>query len=243
MSFSKMKKYKCMLKSKRLVPHVPKTRWMTRSNLWDFTSKYGKVILKPLGGSRGSGVIQVSPLGDDRYEIHRENIRKILYGKDRTYRYVKDKIGSRKYIIQRRVPLATVDNRPFDIRVIVQRKKHSSTWKVTGIVAKVAGKGYIVTNNTRSKGKLLPVKTALKTSSVKGLSTETLLDNITKNAIRTAKSLRRIYPDHRIYGMDIGLDNSGHVWIIEANRKPLMSHFLKIKDRSMYRRIMAYKKS
>jgi hypothetical protein len=237
-----MKKYKCMLRSKHLVPHIPETRWMSRSNLWAFAAKYGQAILKPLGGSRGVGVIQVSSLGDDRYEVHRENIRRILHGKERTYRYVREKTGSRKYIVQRRVPLATVDNRPFDIRVIVQRKKHSSTWKVTGIVAKVAGKGYIVTNNTRSKGTLLPVKTAFKTSCLKSLSTESLLDNIYKNAIRTAKSLRRIYPHHRIYGLDIGLDQSGHVWIIEANRKPLMSHFLKIKDKSMYRRIMAYKK-
>ncbi|WP_404828884.1 YheC/YheD family protein [Effusibacillus dendaii] len=60
-----MKKHKCLIGSKQLAPHVPETRWMTRSNVWALIEKSGQVILKPLGGSRGVGVIQVSSIGND----------------------------------------------------------------------------------------------------------------------------------------------------------------------------------
>jgi D-alanine-D-alanine ligase-like ATP-grasp enzyme len=40
----------------------------------------------------------------------------------------------------------------------------------------------------------------------------------------------------------MGLDQNGHIWIIEANRSPMMSHFRKIKDKTMYHRIVEYKK-
>jgi len=40
----------------------------------------------------------------------------------------------------------------------------------------------------------------------------------------------------------MGLDRNGRVWIIEANFKPMKRLFLKLKDKSMYRKIVAYSK-
>ncbi|MGD8189341.1 YheC/YheD family protein [Brevibacillus ginsengisoli] len=242
MGRTKMKKYKCMIGSKNLASHVPETRWMTKTNVFNLVTKYGQVILKPLGGSRGRGIIRVARLGDGHYQIHRENQKRILHGQDQMYSFLKRKTGGSTYLVQQRVPLATVQGRPFDIRVIVQRRSVSKEWNVTGIVTKVAGQGYIVTNITRSKGTLLSIGTALHRSSLSGHSRELLISRIKRLALLTAKRLGKIYPHQRIYGMDIGLDKNGHAWMIEANRKPLMSHFLKLKDKSMYRRIQAYKK-
>jgi glutathione synthase/RimK-type ligase-like ATP-grasp enzyme len=216
---------------------------MTRGNLRELIATYGDVILKPLGGSRGTGVIRVSSKGNHDYQIHSENKKTVVHGLEAAYGYAKRKTGGRTYIAQRRIPLATVDDRPFDIRAIVQRKRHSKKWKVTGKVAKVAGRGYIVTNITRSKGRLMGVKTAVETSSLRGHSSASLISSVDRTAILTAERLRRIYPHQRMYGMDLGLDRNGHVWVIEANRKPMLSHFRKLHDKTMYRRIMRYKKS
>lgn len=240
MGRTKMRKYRCLKGSERLAGHLPKTGWLTKDNLWSLVDRFGEVILKPLGGSRGAGVILVKADGGDRYMVHSENRRFTIVGKEQTYRWLKRKIGDRTYLVQRRIRLATVHDRPFDIRVIVQRKRHSSLWKVTGKAAKVAGEGYIVTNISRSGGNVLPVKTAIDKSSLSRFHTQTLLSDIERVAIRSAKRLGKIYPSQRIYGMDIGLDQNGHVWIIEANRNPLLSHFLKLPDRSMYHRILSY---
>jgi D-alanine-D-alanine ligase-like ATP-grasp enzyme len=150
-------------------------------------------------------------------------------------------MGSKSYIVQRKISRPTINGRPFDMRVIVQRRRNSDLWEVTAKVAKVAGKGYIVSNISRSKGTVMPFEIAIQKSTIKNLSTKTLQSEIDRVAILIASRLAAFFEDHRIYGVDIALDKNGHVWIIEANLFPIMSHFLKLKDKTMYRRIMEYK--
>jgi hypothetical protein len=240
---NKWSKYLILKRSEQLAPHLPNTRRLTRSAFWEFIKKYDQVILKPVYGSGGKGVIQVSSLGNQRYEVHREKTKKTITGKKQTYYYVKKKIGSSDYMVQRRIHLATVNNRPFDMRIIAQRRRNSDVWTITAKVAKVAGKGYIVTNNTRSKGTILHVETALQRSSLIGHSPQSLLYDIERIALLSAEWLSAFFPRHRIYGMDMGLDENGHVWIIETNHYPAMSHFRKLGDEAMCRRILEYKKS
>lgn len=239
---NKWLKYRLLKRAPRLAPYMPRTRLFTSRYFYWFLSKYNRLVVKPNGGMRGKGVYKITPLGNGRYEIHHENTRGTIEGKEDLYRYLTEEIEGRSYIVQRYIPLAKVNNRPFDMRVIVQRRRHSNAWRVTGKVAKVAGKGYMVTNITRSNGTLLPISTALKRSSVSHLSAPALLAKISRVALRAARRLRKMFPNHRIYGLDMGLDQNGHLWIIEANLYPAMSHFRKMKDYKTLRRIKAYKK-
>jgi hypothetical protein len=240
---SKWTKYTFMSGSEGLRPHIPKTRLFTQKALWKCMNQYGDVILKPVYGSRGAGVFRLSSVGHDEYLIHCEKISTFVHGKKEVFDYLNGKIESRSYIVQRRVHLAKVNDHPFDIRVIVQRRGKSDSWKVTGKVAKVAGKGYVVTNITRSGGTVLPVKTAIQSSSLKLHSRRSLLSEIETVALLSARILskRKLYSNQRIFGFDMGLDQEGRVWIIEANLKPMLSHFRKLKDRTMYRRILKHK--
>lgn len=239
---NKWLRYSFMAEDDRLAPYLPKTKLFSRPSLRKMINQHKQVILKPVFGRRGFGVILVSTSGNKRYKIHTENKKKKIRGFKKTYRYLKRLIGSRRYMVQQRVRLAKIRNRPFDVRVIVQRKKNSDSWRITGKVTKVAGKGYIVTNNQRSKGSLLKVETAIQKSALKRFSKNEILSDIKKIALLTAKSLTARYPNHRVYGLDMGVDRNGHIWIIEANRFPMTSHFRKLKDQTMYRRIMKYKK-
>ncbi|BCJ87979.1 YheC/YheD family protein [Effusibacillus dendaii] len=240
---NKWLKYKFMRSFEELAPYLPETELMTKSSFWHFMDKYGRAVVKPTRGRRGRNVILVSDPGNGKYKLHVEKRKIKLRGKRRTYRYLRKRMGIRSYIVQRWISRAKVGRRPFDMRVIVQRKRNSNLWKVTAKVAKVAGKGYIVSNIGRSKGTLLRVKTALKRSSLKDFSKRTLQSNVNKVAILSAEILSKLFPRHRIYGLDMALDRKGRVWIIEANLYPSMSHFLKLKSKKMYRRILAYKRS
>lgn len=240
LSWSKWSKYKILKRSADLASHLPDTRPMEESTLWDLLGKYGKVILKPSSSWGGSGVIQVSSKGNDQYKVHAESRKRTLSGKANLYDYVKKKL-SRNYIVQRRIPLARVNGRPFDLRVMAQRRKHSN-WGVTGKLAKVAGKGYIVTNIARSKGTVIPVESAIQRSALKGSSQKALLSKIDTVALRAAKRLSQSYSGIRTIGIDMGLDHRGKVWIIEANFAPATSLFRKLKNKSMYRKIIFYKK-
>jgi glutathione synthase/RimK-type ligase-like ATP-grasp enzyme len=239
---NKWLKYEYLKKSEQLEPHLPETRKMTKNDFWDLISKYRKVIVKPVKGSRGRGVIQIKSKEDDMYALHYEKIRLTVQGKEDTYKFLKRKIGSASYMVQRRVSRPKINGRPFDLRVIIQRRKNSDSWKVTGKVAKVAGRGYIVSNNSRSKGDLLEVLDAFKRSTIKHLDLESLQAEIDKIALLAAETLAAYFPGHRIFGLDMGPDRHGHIWIIEANLFPSRSHFRKLKDKTMYRKITEYQK-
>ncbi|WP_245596735.1 YheC/YheD family protein [Shimazuella kribbensis] len=238
---NKLFKYSFMRKSNQLAPHLPETHKLTPISFENMIKKYGSVIVKPINSRGGFGVIQVTPWKNHYFQIHIETSKTLVYGLETAYRDIQKLIGTRKYIIQRRIPLPKINDRPFDMRIIVQRKKNSNVWAVTGRAAKVAGKGYFVTNNTRSKGKMLPVETAIQASTLRNFSSKALLSKIKHVALLSAKRLQSLFPHHRIYGLDIGFDQHGHVWIIEANLFPALSHFRKLGDMNMYRRIIVYR--
>lgn len=237
-SRGKWTKYKILRGSSKLASALPATRRLTQDDLWDYVGKYGKVIVKPSSGSGGAGVMQVASKSGGTYAVHYG--RKIVAktGKKSAFSYVKKQTKSRYYVVQRRISLARVGGSPFDLRVMVQRKKGAS-WKVTGRLAKVAGKGYIVTNIARSKGKVLPVSTAIKRSS-SSLSYGSLSPRINSIALHAAKRLAKHYAGLRKVGFDMGIDKHGKVWIIEDNFNPALSLFLKLKDKQMYRTIKKY---
>ncbi|MFD1175330.1 YheC/YheD family protein [Paenibacillus puldeungensis] len=239
---NKWLKYLFLKKYAPLAPYLPETQRMSPQAFWTLLRKYRHVIVKPVWGSRGRGVIQVSHLDSDKYAIHYENVKTVIRGRKNIYRYIRNKIGSADYMVQRRITRPTINECPFDMRVIVQRKRKSAGWVVTGKVVKVAGKGYIVSNNTRSKGQLLRFESGIQRSSIKHLSVSALESKINRVSILSAKRLMAFFPEHRIYGLDIATDQQGHVSIIEANLYPAMSHFLKLKDSAMYQRILSYKR-
>jgi hypothetical protein len=241
-SRNKLVKYRHMKNFAPLAPYLPQTDWMSPHAFWSMMTRYGRAIVKPAGGSRGRGVYQVTSLGNSQYEIHIENrkIRKV--GEAETYGYLSQCIGFESYIVQRWISRARVGGRPFDMRVIIQRKRESKKWTITGKIAKVVGKGYIVSNITRSKGTLLPVHTAIARSPLKEHSLRSLQSSIDRVGLLSARRLSNLFPSHRIYGLDLALDESGHPWIIEANLFPALSHFQKLKNKKMLRRIMTYKR-
>lgn len=234
-------KYKVMRRDSALHSALPRTRLMSRKNLFDLLSKYSRVVAKPTGGSQGVGVMMITSRGDNRYSVHDGARKRTIQGKDKTYSYIRSH-ANRSYIVQRGIRLARVNGRPFDIRVMVQRRR-GSAWVVTGMLAKVAGPGFIVTNIRRSGGKAITVPNAIRLSNIAKRSTHYLLRRIESVALRSAKRLATHYTRQRVFGLDMGIDVHGRVWIIEANLTPDYSLFLKLKDKAMYRRIISYRRS
>ncbi|MDP5275456.1 YheC/YheD family protein [Chengkuizengella axinellae] len=237
----KWAKYKIMMKKEALIPYLPETRMMDKNNLWHMLEKYEHVIIKPSSGSRGRDVFLVSSLGDNQYKIHHENKIVTKKGKKKTDRFLKNTMDH--YIIQQSINRPTIDESPFDFRVMAQRKSKSKEWVVTGKVTKIAGEGFIVSNITRSKGRVMQPSDAIEHATINEKSYKSLLAKIDRVSLLTANHLAKYYKKNRIFGFDIALDQEGHVWILEANLKPALSHFKKLKDKKMYHRIKRYKKS
>jgi len=238
----KLDRYHLMKNDEKLAPHLPETDDMTPSAFWELLGKHGVVIVKPNEGRRGQGVIKVTRLENGGYELHHENQIQTVSSRELVTAYLLEKMGFQRYLVQQRIPLVEIDGRMIDFRVIVQRKQTTDPWEVTAKVVKHAGDGYIVSNIARSGGNILFVEDAVEKSSLKQFGVETLSAEIDRVVILASERMCDYFPDHRIYGYDIGVDSNGHVWIIEVNRWPMMSHFRKLEDKTFYKRIKEYKK-
>jgi glutathione synthase/RimK-type ligase-like ATP-grasp enzyme len=232
---SKWKKNSIMIENKDLQPYLPETSEFSKSNLWKLIDKYRKVILKPSNGSWGKNIFKLSLLSEDIYEIHFKDEKMNFTSRDEAFAYLKDKIASRPYLVQRYIPLLTINSSPLDIRVITQKTNDTNTWMVTGKLAKVAGKGFIVTNY-KSGGAIIPVEQAIKDSctTISTAEMESLHSEIDRVTLIASDCLEPYYKEQRIFGFDIGVDEQGHIWIIEVNLRPSLALFYQLEDKSTY---------
>ncbi|WP_164821753.1 YheC/YheD family protein [Paenibacillus koleovorans] len=241
LSYTKWNKYKVMREDDRLLPHLPETTWFSYDSLKQAVEKHDEWILKPSGSYGGDGVLMVRKLEDGKFCV--QTGKEVVEAEDfeSLQAAIADKVD-KAYIIQKRIDLAQIEDRLFDVRLMVQRKTAHSPWQVTGRLAKVGGPGYIITNVNRSGGYVLPLETALKRSSVDPFQQEMIIPELDRLALITVLKLAPFYRYIRDVGIDFGIDSDGGIWIIEANFAPATFLFNKLKDKSMYRRILTFKK-
>ncbi|OPH60734.1 hypothetical protein BC351_16170 [Paenibacillus ferrarius] len=241
LSTSKWTKYKLLRKSPEIKMYLPETAWLKERTFLSMLTKYGEVIVKPTGSYGGNGVIAIKQTALSTYEVQDGAKKKNFSDKSKLAAFVKKKAG-KNHIVQQRIPLASVNGRPFDLRVMVQRRPGSS-WQVTGKLAKVAGNGFIVTNIRLSGGKVVTVEQALKQSELSSINTNDFLAQLDKVALLSAEQLSLSYHGVDTMGIDMAFDKKGNVWIIEVNFAPMLELFLKLKDKSMFRIIKSFRKS
>ncbi|WP_159881604.1 YheC/YheD family endospore coat-associated protein [Paenibacillus puerhi] len=183
-------------------------------------AKYPTVFLKPVTGSLGKGIIRIRKEGGG-YACHFANLngaRKLSYPTlSALYSALAGKIKTQRYQIQQGLNLLTVGGRPVDFRAVVQRCE-TGQWKVTSIVARIAGNHHFVSNIARG-GTLSSVKSALARSGTPAAAGG--LSKLRRASLRIAKGIEaRVQGHFAELGVDLALDASGHVWLIEVNSKP-----------------------
>ncbi|MGG4480259.1 YheC/YheD family protein [Paenibacillus illinoisensis] len=236
MKRDKWTQYRILRKGPSLAKRLPKTRLLRKNNLSKMLHQYQSVVVKPRDGRYGRDILFIHRNGAKSIRIQHEDHVTTMKDTNQLLQLFHNKNKDHGYVVQRRLQLAQVQDRPFDIRIMVQRQKSpSSHWNVTGSYAKVAEPGYCITNVT---SRTIPVLKALKLAHIGGRS---LLVKAERIALLAAKRLGEHYPKLRQVGFDIGIDRKRRIWIIEGNYKPDLRPFQHLQDSSMYRRILWYK--
>jgi hypothetical protein len=240
-SKSKWSQFQILTSSKEINSFVPYTQLATPSIFLEYIKANRHVFLKPCLGQWGIGVLQVSLLRGGSFEIHTERNKVLFQNSQNMIDYLQTHYFSKKcYIVQEKVSLASIDDCPFDVRVMVQRDSYDQEWEITGIIAKVASIGFIVTNVAKS---ILPLEEALQKTTIKTTkSNQRITNEIQKICLRAAKLIGNQLSEEKIIGFDIGIDQKGEIWIIEANLRPDTSIFKRLDDQTMYNNIINRRK-
>lgn len=224
--------------AKDLFPYLPISYPFHEKVLKQYLEKYKSCIIKPNRSQWGRGLALISQLDDQTYEIHSERKKLPFNHFNELLTEIHDRFISKKsYLVQEKILLPTINGCPFDIRVMIQRESVQSEWVVTGKITRTAATGFIVTNVAKA---LSTVEDALKASTLNPKNPGSLqweIDHLCKLA---AIQLEKVYPDALMWGMDIGVDQSGKPWFIEANLVPDISIFRVLSDKTMYNTIKKY---
>lgn len=218
--------------------YLPRTVRYSHASFREFLGKYKVLYVKPVAGQQGKGIMKAWKQGSRIYVKHTVKPAQSFPTVDAALTYIDRARNSKIYIVQRAISLFTVKGRPVDIRVMMQRSRPGGEWVYSGMVAKVAGAGSVVTNIAMSRGTVMDVETALKTglgySSTEARSCMKKLKDLCFKAAGHFDSYQR----YRELGFDVGIDASGRIWLIEQNTAPSHRLFAKLKTNlSMYRQI------
>lgn len=209
----------------RVRAHMPQTiRYAQVKTAESFVERHPVAFLKPVQGSLGLGIVRLVRQADGsiQYDLKRPN-QAPLHGRAVSVREalhsLRSKLRARPYLVQQGISLACYQDRPFDIRILLQRDG-SGEWQRTKMFARVAKTGDF-TSNLSSGGEALPVHkvfTEVFTKAGQSRACQLEIGRISRWVVDVLeRESGKVFGE---VGLDAGVDTEGRVWIIEVNSKP-----------------------
>jgi glutathione synthase/RimK-type ligase-like ATP-grasp enzyme len=213
--------------------HLPETHILTEvEQLVYLIERKQKVILKPVSSSRGRGIFVLEKDNSEveSYVFHdyreKYRVRHFLKGNQALHdMLLKLNFLNGSYLIQTYIPLMKVEERPFDVRVVMQ-KNQKLEWQCTGIECRVAGVGNEITNIARG-GMAMELSEVIEKSG-ESLQSKSIEEKIVHLCTQFCKVMDEKAGHYAEFGIDIGLDKKGYPWLIEANIFPSFKGFKKM---------------
>jgi hypothetical protein len=234
---SKWNQFITLNRNRTLSSFLPNTDLFSKVTFNHFLLQYKDIIIKPCNGQKGLGIVKITSDDQFTYEIHTGRKKLMKENIEEAYCFIQDRFLTRKnYIVQQTLPLATINDCPIDVRVVVQ--KYDSSWHVTGKIVKVAGQDFFITNAAQ---KLISLEDAIRDSNITNRNKEMLESKIEALCISAASQLEENAREINIIGFDIGVSHQGDIWIIEGNYQPDLSMFYKLENHDMYLNILKAK--
>lgn len=229
--FHKWEIYERLSKIEELAHLIPETYYNpSLPQIHDMIRRYPIVYFKPVNGFMGLGIYQVSASQNRiivRYRRNNRNMTKVYPSIQSFLQTELPYPKRREYVIQQGIDLLRVNGQPLDFRIHLN-KNIENEWIVTGIGAKVAGKGSITTH-MKAGGTILSPQRALE--QVFPNKAEELLQKLHDTGIKISEALEQSFnkPLGEL-GIDVGIDQNGKLWLFEVNSKPGRAIFYKIQN-------------
>ncbi|WP_134702397.1 YheC/YheD family protein [Ammoniphilus sp. YIM 78166] len=209
-----------------LLPHLlPTILLSSSSSVLDMLKKHRSVMLKPVNGKGGRGIIRLTLQGDGSIVEETGNQAK-------NYRSSNWKLPSQvkkgRYLVQKWIDIRDRKGTVYDIRVLMQ-KDGSGKWTLTGMGVRQGSQGKI-TSNLSGGGHAFPVYPFLK-EQFSAQAANQLERKIREISYAIPDYLEKAYNKRLVdLGLDIAVDRDMKVWIIEVNIKPGKTLYKKISD-------------
>ncbi|KAB3529308.1 YheC/YheD family endospore coat-associated protein [Alkaliphilus serpentinus] len=213
LNLNKWETWQLLSTNSKIAPHLPYTEKYTNiAKVKGLLEKYHSLYLKPASRARG--------IGQMKLDKERRGISLVDFEKNKLFfkdyqdlsKFLDRKIST-NYIVQQAVHYKA-KNRHVDFRLVLQ-KNSDRKWGLTGLVARIAKEGSIITN-AQGRDQSILGKKALK--SIFGLSDEkakSIISQMTDIVIEAVNMYEKNGYHLGDLAADIALDPNLHIWLLE----------------------------
>jgi glutathione synthase/RimK-type ligase-like ATP-grasp enzyme len=218
--FNKWETHEVLSSDSEIIKYLPDTvKYYHPCQLIDLLDKYNSVYLKDSGGRLGKNIFKLQKAEDGFYILSYQNSG-TKYSDKLTLqeihnKFAADKLLGRNIIIQQGIDVALLEEHPFDVRILAQKNEWEH-WEVVDKSARVAVPGSIVTN-VSSGGEVKEFERVIPLLFSNSTSISAEVDML---IIKICETLEKKYGMLGELGIDVAIDKSGKVWLIEVNGKP-----------------------
>lgn len=222
--FNKWDVHRILEKHAATKGHLPQTEELSSVEVLEKSLKrFGVVYVKPTQGSHGAGIFRVAKVRTGyNYRFTRLNLpdrRGHTRGVAPILSMASRLMKNGQYVVQRGLRLARIGGAPFDVRVLLQKSVRNK-WSIQSMVARVAEPGNVV-SNVADGGHILHPRRALALAFGGRINPRPTLWRLKRIARATAEAIEsEVGYELAEMGVDLGIDASAKIWVIEANSRP-----------------------
>lgn len=234
---AKWKMHRFLSRHPKINRHLPPTAVLTPATITSFANRYQAVYIKGNTLHTGSGIIKAWRTTHGYKYVRVRGKINLASSESDLYRRIKQVHPNELFIIQKAIDLATIDKRPYDIRVMMMRDANRK-WQYAGMVAKVHGPGSVISNVRRGGGYVTTVEDALTRSNFNAAQIRQIKHQLVDLSSQIIAYSEK-YPFFSYQsGIDLAVDKQGRVWVIEVNlHNPSHGLFRQLADKTAYYRI------
>jgi hypothetical protein len=222
-----------------IAPHLPETRiYINHDELEDMLNRHGTVIIKPINGTGGRGILRVRRTGNGKFMVQgRDHNRRLITVRQLDARGLKQLLAERRrqgnHLMQEGIDITLPDGRVHDFRALVQ-KDGNGEWQFTGMACRV-GPPRSVTSNLHGGGQAVLSRAMLLRRFRSEQKAEQIEAGIRKLCFSVVHDLQQKYVDMCELALDIAVDREGWPWLLEVNPKPAREIFARLGQKEVYR--------
>ncbi|AWB44046.1 ATP-binding protein [Paenibacillus sp. CAA11] len=230
--------YQSLRKKAAFKPHLPETLlFNSLSDVYQLLKKNRLIYIKPAQGTGGRGILRVEKVGAKLYMIQGRNLQRKIISPRKMHEsslgpYLLNWRKGNSFLVQQGIRLVLPNGRVHDYRMLVQ-KSGSGKWSVTGCAGRV-GAARSVTSNLHGGGQAVAMSTLLK----QWIKDEKKQEEIKKKAeqlgVEIAEYLESQYSALCELALDLAINKSGQIYVLEVNPKPSREVFSQIGDTDAY---------
>lgn len=196
---------------------IPTIQFRNEKDLLDMIELHDQVIIKPVSGSRGSGIIFIEKEDGNKYKTN-DSGNILSCSKQDLIKLVLFKIQEEEYIIQKFISSKIKSGQVFDFRLHVQ-KNGDGEWLTTSIYPRIGAVGSITSNLGNGGFTAFPDPFLQIEFGNEWFNVKKTLEYF---AISFANHFDSLYDDFYLdeLGIDVGMDENQRIWMFEVNWRP-----------------------